>query len=901
MAFCKSLADNLIKNGLQPFIFRSSNKKGQYNNKYFKNEKLTLGNTREILDYMEFFNITDDSNVGIFLKNTKIRDANKGFFFLDFDLKGNDDMSVFDDIVKDLKIYGYWEQVEKKRNGKGYHLCLKTSLKDMELLEAQGKIYRGESSFVEVLTAGKFLRLCPNQDYIIDDTEGKHIIFENVKTIKIDELLSLSKNNNADKILKRSSTKKTKHIVKADIDFSKIKNSTEFVQPEKTLVCNYILSKKMEYDEALQMTCGLGALQWFDVFKSSIPNEKIGEYIGLFEKSIKEKPYKTNYMKSLLNALEDSKYKKIITGNYLDVEQVKEIFNSDNKKHLVVSPTGTGKTHAFLNAAKELKEKIIFTVPNVAVAHQFGSKYDFIKVSHSNISFEKAIHSGDIIVCTIDKLANCPEHIDLENHIIINDEKHSHVTSADFRTKAVHFSNKVSKRAKKIIDITATPEPLYMGDYDKKTLFCKKDEKKYDVNVYSTKKVTKTVLKLLKETEGQKRIVLNNNIAFNETYASTNQNYISLDSTKKKSDVYNYLVNNNKIPESVETVLTTDLFSAGLNINNDGEWHVIIAGFKDPATIRQFVARFRNVKNIKVSIIISRNDVKEIDLESYTDFLFLVNEKRMKELNKNTMTAVVKEKGILQDDCFILSEDSGNYEMVHDKILNDSWKYFVKHISPYDLMMCFDDDSYTLNVEYLDEEEYENEILENIKETREQRKNIKVSKKYKTIEALEVYQDLCYIFKDDKDYDNEILDKYLKLSNEYKLPHSVVMKFCENKDFDYEVRFRTMAYFLQKKGSDEILRKNKIYKITKYVYNIRKGSILNITDLANDKKFKRLDLKRCFDSLWEYEEIRDKNKRNIKLLSRKNKKLFSMKEFKILLSTGYILDKKTANILQLQF
>lgn len=894
MALCIELAENLISNGLQPFIYKASNKKGHYNDEYYKtNDVLTLGNTKEVLDYKKYFHLDEESHVGIFLKNTSIRETNKGFFFLDFDLKGTDNISVFDDIVEKLKDLGCWEQVETKRNGNGYHLCLKANPKDITKLESQGKIYRGESSFVEILTAGKFLRLCPNMDYIIDNTEGKYIKFENVKTIKLEDLLSLSCDIGTDKILKKSIKKRVKNIIKANIDFMS-DYKTVFDDEDKNMILNYIASKKMEYDEALKMTCGLGALHWYDVFSSAIPSEKIKEYSALFEKSMKNNQYHTRYMKALITALRVNRDKKVMSGKYLDIIDIEKILLTDDKKHLVIAPTGTGKTFTFLHAAKKLNKKVIFTVPNVAVVHQFGTQYDFISVSHSNISFEKAFYSSNILVCTIDKLANCPQHIDLSEHVIINDERHAHVTSADFRTEAVHFVKKVSERAKRIIDVTATPEPLHIKHYDNNTFFHKDDSKIYDVNVYVTKKRTQNAVRLLRMTDNEKRVVLNNDISFNETYSKTNKNFVSLDSSKKQSDVYNYLTNKNLIPESIKTVFTTDLFSAGLNINNKGEWHVIIIGFKDPAIIKQFVARFRNVDNIKVSIIISESDVKEVDLDGYADFLFEMANKRLEELNLNTDTAIVKEKGILQDDFFVLIEDLGKYEIVYDKILNNAWKHYVKHISPEDLMICFDEGSYTLNVHHLNETEYEDEILEQLKETRGQRKIFKESIKESTLDLLEIYQDLSAGFKNDKNYNSDLIDRYLFLTNEYSLPHITVMRFCRDDDFDYAIRFRIMANLYRKKNSASVLRKNKIYTVTKYVHRLRPGTVFNITELAEKKKFKRLDFKRCIESLWIFEEFKDKQKRSIKLIELKKDKILPISEQKTLLLSGYILDKKTA-------
>ena len=893
MGYSTELVENLEKNGLQPFIYRASNKKGYYNNKYFENnKKITLGNSREILDYRKYFHLEEDSKVGIFLKNANIRDFNKGFFFLDFDLKGDDDIKVFNDIIEKLKEMGYWEQVEKKRNGNGFHLCLRAMPETIKNLEAQGKIYRGKESFVEILTAGKFLRLCPNDDYIIDDTEGKFIDFEKVKTISLKELISLSDNLGTDKILKQSIKSRTKKASRKVME-SNLEIQSEFDDEDKNLVYSYIISHKMEYDEALKMTCGLGALHWDDVFISTIPQEKIREYQGLFEKSIEAKPKMTRYMKSIIKELRLIRDKKVVEGQYLDIAEIEKILKCQDEKHLVIAPTGTGKTFTFLHAVQKLGMKAIFTVPNVAVVKQFATKYNFVAPCHSDISFERAFQRANIIVCTIDKLAYCPPHLNLKEHTIIHDERHSHVTSADFRIQAIHFCRKISQKGARVIDVTATPEPLDFSHYNNFTTFHKKDPIKYDVKVITTTKRALTTLKILNETNHEKRIVLNNDIALNETYSETNERFCSLDASKKKDDIYINLADHNLIPDYIDTVFTTDLFSAGLNINNTGDWHIIIIGFKDPTIIKQFVARLRNVEKLRITIITGKSEVKEVDLDSYRSFLFRKAHERMEELNENTDAVIIKESGLLQDDVFYLDESTGEYEIVYDKILSNAWKYYVKHLSPEDYLLCFDDDGYTLEVENLEEEEYEDEIMERLQETREERKEMKEEKKAITLELLETYQDFAYASKGDNRYDEKMIDYYLHLTNQYQLPHKLVMRFCEDSDFDIKARYEIMAYFYKKKDSTKILRKNKIFNLVKFVYELRKGTEFNITEKAEQKKFKRLDLKKCIEALWDFEERTDGKKRTVVMVDKKKEKLLSLNERKILIMQGVVIDNKT--------
>ena len=133
----KRLIQNLIDNGLQPFLYGKV-KKGLFNSLYYNEKKATgqtFGNTVDILDVFKYMNFKHpDANVGIFLKNKNIRKENNRFLILDFDLKGNDTISVFEVVIEKLKKLKLWEQVEKKRNGNGYHLALAKWLSNIHLL-----------------------------------------------------------------------------------------------------------------------------------------------------------------------------------------------------------------------------------------------------------------------------------------------------------------------------------------------------------------------------------------------------------------------------------------------------------------------------------------------------------------------------------------------------------------------------------------------------------------------------------------------------------------------------------------------------------------------------------------------------------------------------------------------
>ena len=485
--FCQSLAENLIKAGLQPASYCKTNKKIYFNNAYFENKEKTgqtFGNTDFLFDYRKYTKYKEqDANNAIVLKNENLIELNQGYIMLDFDLKGKENISIFDDIVLRLKELELWEQVEHKRNNTGYHLVLRMNPDEIAAISAQCKIYRGEKSFLEVIAAGKFFRLCPNQDYIIDDTEGKYIDFSKVKYIKLQDLLSFSKRKE-DRVLKQNTFKRVKNISNEKVNFEI--TDLELETENEKLLYSYIKSKKLDYDEAVKLSYGLGVYKYIKLFEKTIPPSKRHEYVNLFEKGYNSGLKTTQFMNELLNGLHINK-NKIQISKYIPQEKMEEIL-LDKKKHVLISaPTGSGKTTAILNAALKLNLKVLFTVPNKAVVAQIKKERGFdLGASYEHFPIMEQIEQYNIVVSTINKIEQIPEYFDLSEYILICDEKHTHITTVDFRAEHIYMINKIKERFKKVIDVTATVEPLYLEDYEEKIYFIKSDDKQYDINITVT-------------------------------------------------------------------------------------------------------------------------------------------------------------------------------------------------------------------------------------------------------------------------------------------------------------------------------------------------------------------------------------------------------------------------------
>ena len=768
----KSLIRNLMENGLQPVIVKSGEKQNDFSRYYYewckeqekKHLPSSLGSIEELVDVEKFFNCKPENYVGVMLKNTSIREANNGYVILDFDLKGNDDISVFDDIVQSLKNNNLWKQVEVKRNGKGYHLVLLMKYFEIMKCDAKLQIMRGEKSFLEIFTAGRnIFRLCPNSDYIIEGTteeQKAHINFSIVDYLPLSLIQSWSKST-ADKIITKSNFEEVQDISNKHIDFSH--TDEELKTQEEQLLYAYIKSNKMDYEEAKKMAYGLGSKKYDKLFAKAIPKSKMKEYNRLFKKGYFSNFKTTKYIENIINTLQLKK-DIIEFDRYLPQEEIEKILLSESKKTLIIAPTGSGKTFTLITVAKKLNIKMIFTVPNVAVVMQVAKEFE-IGSAYGKKSLKKELEKNNIVVCTIDKLSHIQQENYLSEFILVLDEKHTHITTVDFRSQAVFEASSIKEKFKKIIDVTATPEPLNLKDYEEQKVFHTKDLKKYDVNITVTKTGKAVLVNKLRESRSSLNVILNNDIAFNDNAKYTFDNSESINAGTKKNEVYEYILEHQEIPQNIKNLFTTDMFSAGLNLNNTGDITIFINGFADATLIKQFVARFRKVENIKVEIIIPPREFKPKSKEVIIEKSLAMAQEQLRKYTEyldSEKMYLIKKSGIIFDRFFAFDEKEKRIHIFPETIYNRAWRSVMKNCKPSDLLVCFQQGTYTLNIEYVDLNKNYG-FNDDVKFEKDAKKEIKKAKKENTIKEIEELDLTIIAFKDLDNFCESTIERYEEL------------------------------------------------------------------------------------------------------------------------------------------
>ena len=325
----------------------------------------------------------------------------------------------------------------------------------------------------------------------------------------------------------------------------------------------------------------------------------------------------------------------------------------------IFSPTGSGKTYTLAKLLHELNFKALIVLPLQSNVEQFMEEYKEYGVdgAFGDIPIIKPFkRNSRIIVMTWDKAAQLATQdfdIDFSEYILVADEIHQTMIDI-FRENAIGGFYRLCKKVRGRLDLTATPNKLDFSIYDNITEYFQETQTKYNVKLYNY--VNDSEIIDIVNNSNKCAVLLNNTKTLGYIASKTHKKSTIIHSDNKAlNETYDNIMSECKLGD-IEVLLNTSAIVAGVNIKEQNITDIVVCGEKDIATIRQYVARFRDLDKVNVHIFGSFEKDSKI---------YLIEELIDKEL---------EQAKALADFYTTLTKNHTEFGIVSDSIKKDSIK-----------------------------------------------------------------------------------------------------------------------------------------------------------------------------------------------------------------------------------
>jgi len=366
----------------------------------------------------------------------------------------------------------------------------------------------------------------------------------------------------------------------------------------------------LDYDQSRDISAVLQSLYKYGFFNRTATNQPLQ---ALQSSSVYQEH---------LNTLK--KANQTIQINRFVSEASEHIFKSVQDHHvtMVMSPTGSGKTHFCLKDLPKnyTQGRIFFAVPLISLREQVSAYLDH-KTSQILRDGEALKQYKRLIILSYEKLASILPQLGKQDLLIIDE---IHLFSSTFRSNATSkILNHIKERESKALMLSATGHEVssvlsevFSSSFNSLSLEAK-EKKPFNLKVIKTASILDSVVSScidkLKDKPNAKILVYKDDIAdLHEIESKLKDKAISsliLTSSHKDTETFRNIFNGSAIPKE-SVILATGVVSVGVTLPFID--HIIVAGKVSTASLIQVADRGRRGQDVEM--LISTNQRKAKDL-----------------------------------------------------------------------------------------------------------------------------------------------------------------------------------------------------------------------------------------------------------------------------------------------
>ena len=366
---------------------------------------------------------------------------------------------------------------------------------------------------------------------------------------------------------------------------------------------------------------------WNSSITNPINNAKLDGIIRDLQKPTPEKKQENtdiNYKSKFRYLGQDEKLYSLI---------LKEI--KKDKFTIINAPTGSGKTTIVKKLDKDIEDKIVFLAPLRTIVEQQSKDYKTV-LGGTTPQEIKIAEKYKLIFSTYSSACRLSS---VKDKVLIIDESHLLSDRSNILFSEIQTILGMIKEAKKVIFFSATTNVLLKEIFKTNQINITTPVKniKVDPLFYKENRTDVIIKQLSKKTDAINVLFLNNKTTIsdirkdlvrlgvykNDEIATFTANVKDVD-----SEDYQHLIKEQEINNNIRLVLATSKIGEGVNITNEKSFNILFAGSKDVHFFTQSIGRFRNSKQLKVSVLFNESfkTLRGTKIDKSSTYKSLLNE-----------------------------------------------------------------------------------------------------------------------------------------------------------------------------------------------------------------------------------------------------------------------------------